>query len=103
MLHVLATIEIEPGRRDEFLTHFLWVTPFVRAEAGCVEYVPTVDTPPAFAVQPPPRPDVVVVVEKWESLDHLKAHMAAPHMTEYRERVKGLVTKVTLHVTEPKG
>jgi quinol monooxygenase YgiN len=101
MLHVIATIEVEPGRRDEFLAHFRWVTPFVRAEVGCVEYGPTVDAVTPFAAQPPVRPDVVVVVEKWESLPHLQAHMTAPHMAEYRERVKGLVRKVTLHVTEP--
>lgn len=101
MLHVLATIDLEPGKRSEFLTHFHWVTPFVRAEDGCIEYGPTVDVKTPFAAQPPIRDDVVVVVEKWASLTHLQTHMAAPHMAEYRERVKGLVRKVTLHVTEP--
>jgi quinol monooxygenase YgiN len=47
------------------------------------------------------RPDVVVVVEKWASLDHLKAHLTAPHMGEYRIRVKELVTGVSLQVLEP--
>ena len=101
MIHVLATIELEAGKRAEFLTHFHWVTTFVRAEDGCVEYGPTVDVQTPFAAQPPLRPDVVVVVERWESLPKLQAHMAAPHMADYRERVKGLVKSVTLHVTEP--
>ena len=101
MLHVIATIEVEPGQREEFLKHFHWVVPHVLAEDGCIEYGPTIDSPTTFAVQPPLRPNVVVVVEKWESLAKLQAHMAAPHMAEYRERVKTLVKNVVLHVTEP--
>ena len=100
MLHVIATIEVEPGKRAEFLTHFHWVVPFVRAEDGCIEYLPTVDTPTPFVAQPPVRHDTVIVVEKWESLEKLQAHMKAKHMAEYRERVETLVTKVTLEVTE---
>jgi len=33
-------------------------------------------------------------------LDALKAHLAAPHMTTYRENVKDLVAGVTLQVLE---
>jgi quinol monooxygenase YgiN len=101
MIHVLATIDIAPGRRAEFLTHFAWVTPQVRAEGGCIEYGAAVDVASGLAVQPAVRPDVVVVVEKWETLDHLKAHLVAPHMTEYRTRVKDLVQGVSLQVLEP--
>jgi quinol monooxygenase YgiN len=103
MLHVLATIDIEPGKRVEFLTHFAWVTPQVRAEAGCIEYGAAVDVPTPIAVQSVVRPDVVVVVEKWESLPHLQAHLAAPHMAEYRQRVTGLVKGVSLQILEPAG
>lgn len=101
MIHVLATIDVQPGKRAEFLTHFAWVTPQVRAEAGCIEYGAAVDTPTPIAVQPPLRPDTVVVVEKWESLAHLQAHLAAPHMAEYRTRVAELVKGVSLQVLEP--
>ncbi|MCU0704470.1 MAG: antibiotic biosynthesis monooxygenase [Fimbriiglobus sp.] len=101
MIHVLATIDIAPGKRAEFLTHFAWVTPLVRAEAGCIEYGAAVDIASGLAVQPPLRPDAVVVVEKWKSLQHLKDHLTAPHMAEYRVRVKELVTAVSLQVLEP--
>jgi quinol monooxygenase YgiN len=57
--------------------------------------------PTLIPVQVPPRPDVVVVVEKWKSVARLQAHLAAPHMAEYRQRVSGLVEKVTLQVLEP--
>ena len=101
MIHVLATIDLQPGKRAEFLTHFAWVTPQVRAETGCIEYGAAVDIPTSIPVQPAVRPDVVVVVEKWESLAHLHAHLAAPHMGEYRQRVTGMVKGVSLQVLEP--
>ena len=101
MIHVLATIAVKPGTRAEFLTHFAWLTPQVRAEDGCIEYGAAVDVQTDSPMQSPIRPDVVVVVEKWASLAHLKAHSAAPHMTEYRQRVSGVVQSVTLQILEP--
>jgi quinol monooxygenase YgiN len=103
MIHVIATIDLHPDKRDEFLTHFAWVTPQVRAEAGCIEYAAAVDTPTPIPVQPPVRPDTVVVVEKWESVNHLIAHLTAPHMAEYRQKVMALVKGVSLQVLEPVG
>ena len=58
------------------------------------------DVPTTIAVQDGPRPDVVTVIEKWESVEALYAHSAAPHMTEYRAKVKDYVVGVTLQVTE---
>ena len=43
MIHVVAVITARPGRRDEVLTHFHALVPEVRAEKGCIEYVPVVD------------------------------------------------------------
>lgn len=101
MIHVIATVEVAPGKRDAFLAEFARLVPLVRAEAGCVEYGPAVDVPTEIAAQGPERPDVVTVVEKWESLDALRAHLVAPHMQEYRGRVKDLVVQVGLRVLRP--
>jgi quinol monooxygenase YgiN len=101
MIHVIATIEVTPGRRDAFLAEFHRLVPLVRAEAGCQEYGPAVDLPTDIAAQAPPQPDVVIVVEKWDSLDALQAHLAAPHMTEYRGRVKDLVVSARLQILQP--
>ena len=101
MIHVIATITLQPGTRAAFLTHMAWVTPLVRAEVGCIEYGAAVDTPTPLAVQVPPRPDVVIVIEKWADVPALQTHLQAPHMTEYRTRVKDYVTGVTLQVLEP--
>ena len=101
MLHVLATVELEAGKRDAFLAEFAKLVPLVRAEDGCHEYGPAVDVPTSIAVQIVPRPDVVIVVEKWASLAALEAHLKAPHMGEYRQRVKELVKQVSLQILQP--
>ena len=101
MIHVIANIELRPGARDAYLKVFRGLMPLVHAEAGCGDYGPTVDAKTDIRVQVPFRDNVVTIVEKWESLAALKAHLAAPHMAEYREAVKDLVVKVTLQVLEP--
>src|SRR5262249_32793445 len=101
MIHVIATIELAAGRREEFLKEVRLVVPQVRGETGCIEYGPTVDVPTGIPAQGPPRPDVVTVVEKWANLAALKAHLVAPHMEAYRPRVKHLVRSTTLQVLEP--
>ncbi len=101
MIHVIATIELQPGKRAEFLRHFHAIVPDVHAEQGCLEYGPTVDVSSGIAAQVPVRENVAVIVEKWESLDALKAHLVAPHMKVYREKVKSLVVGATLHILEP--
>ena len=41
------------------------------------------------------------VVEKWEDIEALEAHLVAPHMLAYRERVKSMVRSATLHILQP--
>lgn len=101
MIHVIATIELVEGRRDAFLQEFHRIVPLVQAEAGCLEYGPTVDVATDIPRQLPPRDQVVTVVEKWASLEVLHAHLQAPHMTEYRTRVKDLVKSVQLQILRP--
>ncbi len=101
MITVIATVTVEESRRDEFIGIFKELVPSVHAEAGCVEYGPTVDLETSIPAQPPARSEVVTIVEKWESIEALEAHLVAPHMTEYRAKVKDLVKNVSLQVLEP--
>jgi quinol monooxygenase YgiN len=101
MIHVIATIELHPGRRDDYLAEFRKLVPHVRAEEGCIEYGPTIDLATGISAQIPERPDVVTIVEKWESLEHLHQHLSAPHMLEFRPRVKDLVARTSLVVLSP--
>lgn len=102
MIFVIATIEVKPGKREAFLAEFHKNIPNVRAEKGCLEYGPTVDLKTDIKAQIPLRESVVTVVEKWDSLPALQAHLAAPHMATYRERVKDYVAGVALQILEPK-
>ncbi len=101
MIFVVATIELQAGRRDAFLAEFQKLTPLVRAEEGCLEYGPALDVETSIPAQNEPRANVVTVMEKWEDLDALEKHLIAPHMLEYRQRVKDLVQSVALQVLEP--
>jgi quinol monooxygenase YgiN len=102
MIFVIATIEVKPGKREAFLAEFNKNVPNVRAEKGCVEYGPTIDAKTDIKAQIPLRENVVTIVEKWESLQALHAHLVAPHMATYRERVKDYVVGATLQILDPK-
>jgi len=101
MIIVLARIELTPGSRAKFLEEFHRLMPDVHAEAGCIEYGPAIDAVTALPRQLKLGENVVMIVEKWESLAHLEAHLVAPHMTPYRERVKDLVRSTELMVLDP--
>jgi quinol monooxygenase YgiN len=101
MIYVVATIELAEGTRQEFVALQRGLLPLVRAEAGCIEYVPTVDVAMTDPPQHPLRANVVVVQEKWESLAALQAHAAAAHMKDFRGKSKHLVRNVKVEVFEP--
>ena len=101
MICVLATIEVVEGRRQDFLAEFRRVVPKVLKETGCLEYAPMVDVPTSIGLQSATRPDEVTVIEKWESIEALEAHLIAPHMVDYRKAVKDLVKGASLRILSP--
>ncbi|HJS07959.1 MAG TPA: putative quinol monooxygenase [Pirellulales bacterium] len=101
MIVVLATIELHSGKREDFLREFRKIVPLVRAEEGCIEYFPAVDQASGLPVQGSLRDDVVVVIEKWASVPALERHLIAPHMMEYRPKVKEFVKRVGLQILTP--
>jgi quinol monooxygenase YgiN len=103
MIHVIATINLNPGTRAAFLKEFLKLVPFVHTEDGCLEYGPTIDVNSGSPMQQFAGDDAVVVVEKWSSVAALQAHSKAPHMADYRVAVKDYVKSVQLLVTQPAG
>ena len=98
MIHVLAIITVKPGMRDAFLKEFRANVPNVHKEKGCIEYGATVDIDGGpFAKF---GPDTIVVIEKWASMDDLKAHGASAHMKAYGEKNKDLVANRAVHVLQ---
>ena len=101
MIYVIAGIELNEGCRGEFLKIFKGNVPKVKAENGCVNYEPTVDVDSGIPIQGELRENMVTIVEAWESIDALQAHLKAPHMLTYREQVKDLVKEIRIQVLEP--
>ena len=99
MIHVIASITVKPGKVDEFIEIFKANVPNVLAEKGCIDYVPTID---ADAGLPPQNldPNIVTIIERWERLEDLHAHLKTPHMAAYREKVKDIVEGMSLKVLE---
>jgi quinol monooxygenase YgiN len=100
MIHVVAIITTNPGQRETVLQAFRANVPAVHAEDGCIEYGATVDAE-AGQFQTKFGPDTFVVVEKWASLDALKAHAASPHMAAYAAKTKPMIAKRVIHVLSP--
>ena len=101
MIHVLAIITAKPGMRDVILKEFRANVPNVHAEKGCIEYGPAIDTEGAGAIQTPLGPDSFAVVEKWATLEDLKAHGAAPHMAAYAAKTRPMIANRVIHVLSP--
>jgi quinol monooxygenase YgiN len=101
MIHVLAVITAKPGQRDKILEAFRANVPAVHAEDGCIEYGAAVDADGLGSFQTKFGPDSFVVVEKWASVDALKAHAAAPHMAAYAAKTKDMVASRAIHVLSP--
>ncbi len=100
-VHVLAIITAKTGMRDQVLEAFRANVPAVRAETGCIEYGATIDAEGAGGLQTKFGDDTFVVVEKWQSLDALKAHAAAPHMAAYAAKTKDMLASRVIHVLSP--
>jgi quinol monooxygenase YgiN len=101
MIKVIAKIEVKEECLQEFIDIFKANVPAVLAEDGCIEYVPTMDVDSGLPPQNPINKCVVTIVEAWESLDHLFAHLKAPHMIDYKEKTKDMVTGLKLDVLQP--
>ncbi len=100
-VHVVAVITAKSGMRETLLEAFRANVPAVLAEDGCIEYQATVDTDGVGGFQTKVGDDTFVVVEKWASLDALKAHAAAPHMAAYAATAKDMIADRVIHVLSP--
>ena len=101
MLTVIAEIRTRPGQhhRQAVLDQFSKITPTVLQEEGCHGYAPLVDHAAGVSFQTT-SPDSIVMVEQWESVAHLEAHLQTPHMKAYGEAVKGDVLEMNIRILE---
>ena len=99
MINVIASIKVKESCLEAFLDIFKANVPNVLNEEGCIEYTPTTDFKTDLAPQHLDS-KTVTIIEKWESIDDLRAHLVAPHMLEYKSKVADLVESVSLKVLE---
>lgn len=99
MIHVIASVRVKPGKRDEFIALFKSNLTKVREEKGCIRYLPAIDV----ATGLPPQvldENVVTIIETWETVDALQDHLGTPHMTAFMENEKPLVEGSTIKVLQ---
>lgn len=99
MINVIAIITAHPGKRDELIAAFNDVVPLVHQEQGCIEYQPVTDTDNEGS-QAKIGSDSYMVIEKWETMDHLRAHAASSHMAEFGKKAGHLVADRKVYVLD---
>ena len=97
MINVIASIHIKEGRLSEYIDILKSNISNVLGEKGCIEYSATIDVHSGLPAQEL-IDNVVTIIEKWDSLDDLHAHLSASHMIVYKERVSSLVDKISLKI-----
>src|SRR5258707_8854024 len=101
MTPVVAVITAKPGKRAAILEAFRANVPAVRAEQGCIEYGAAVDADNAPPFQKKWGDDTFLVIQKWDSMDALKAHAAAPHMAAYGAKTREPIPTRGIHILSP--
>jgi quinol monooxygenase YgiN len=98
MIYVVVKVRVNEGKVREYIDLFKSVAETVRNEKGCVEYKPAVDAPGA----PPDSVDknTVFILERWNSMEDLQAHLGTSHMEVYFEKQKDLVIDSEIRVLE---
>ncbi len=99
MLHVIAVITAQPGKRQAILDELLPRIPEIEAEPGHIEYTVTTDADVVGAMHTQTRfgPDTYVVIEKWRELKDLENHSTAPFVKEFLEKVEPLMASRVVH------
>ena len=98
---VLCRFDLKPeADKAAYVAQTKAILGAVRAEAGCLEYrllgdcATDWDKPQRFGER------TLWMVEKWASVNSLKAHLQTPHMKAFGPKVSGMRSGSTFHVLE---
>ena len=100
-VYVLCRFDLKPDAdvRD-YVAKTLAVVPTVRAEDGCRLYTLLKDTSADWDKPMRSGERTLWMLEKWDSVDALKAHLDTPHMKAFGPTVRPMRTSSTFHVLE---
>ena len=86
---------------NDYISKTLSVVPQVRAENGCRMYTLLKDAKTDWEKPMRFGERTLWMVEKWDSIEALKAHIDAPHMKAFGPTVRNMRKSSTFHVLEP--
>jgi len=84
MIIVVATITSKPGKRNEIISKSQKVISKTRMESGCISYELMASTEDE---------NVLVMVERWENMESLQAHMQTPHFQSFGPSIEHLMAR----------
>ena len=100
-VYVLCRFDLKPeANLADYVAKTLAVVPTVRAEEGCRMYTllrdaeTDWDKPMRFGER------TMWMLEKWDSVDALKAHLQTPHMKAFGPTVRDMRAGSTFHVLQ---
>lgn len=99
MIYVIAWIRTKEGKLQDYLKLFRETAVTVRKEKGCLQYIVAVDIDSGLPIQIFEK-NVATILEKWESPEALRDHLASPHMKAHMEKEKDFVEAAAVKVLQ---
>ena len=81
MIIVAVEVHVEAGSAERAKEAIAKMEEATRKEEGCVTYAFSLDIN---------DPTTIRVIERWRSLDDIKAHMASPHMADFNHAMAAI-------------
>ena len=101
-VYVLCRFDLKPDADvADYTAKTLAVVPTVRKEDGCRMYTLLKDASTDWDKPMRFGERTMWMLEKWDSVDALKAHLDTPHMKAFGPTVRPMRTSSTFHVLEP--
>ncbi len=99
MIYGVVSVRVKPGKVQEYIALFKSIAGKVSQEKGCLQYVSTIDFEIGVPIQTLDK-NVVTIIEKWESLEALQKHLAAPYMEDFFKKEGALVESSVLKMLQ---
>lgn len=89
MYTIYVKFQCHPQKREGFIQKMkdTGILAAIRAEDGCHRYEYYLSEE---------DPDVILLIEQWETKQHQQVHIAQPHMAQMREFKEDYIAKTTL-------
>jgi quinol monooxygenase YgiN len=99
MIYGVVSVRVKPGKVQEYIALFKSIAGKVSQEKGCLQYVSTIDFEIGVPIQTLDK-NVVTIIEKWENLEALQKHLAAPYMEDFFKKEGALVESSVLKMLQ---